>query len=438
MRKRHPVRRHLTGALLARTGDEMSGPALLLVAFARTGSAAEASALLAAVTVAAAAGGPVLGACLDRAERPGRLLAAALALHALGLTAVVLCLGRASFPVTLLVAVLTGLPGPALSGGWTALLPTATGPERVTALDAMTFSAASLTGPALASLTARLFGAPVAVAASAALMCAATPMTPAPVTAETGAPPPGARAPAPERGAAAVSRRGANAAVPRCGAVAVPRRRATTAPWRVRAPRFPARLARPLAAELRTGTRQVLANPRLAAVTLGSVVSCAGQGVLTACLPLLGERVLGAAAHGALLLSCSAAAALAANAVLARRTPAPDPVKVMCGGALLQAAALVLAAAGGNPAALVAAAVVTGAGEGPQLAALFAVRHREAPERFRAQIFTTGASAKITAFAAGAAAAGPLGTWSPPGALLVAAALQVVAAGVTGGRRPRR
>ncbi|MFC9290369.1 MFS transporter, partial [Streptomyces sp. NPDC057052] len=170
MKKRYPLRCHLTGALLARTGDEMSGPALLLVAFARTGSAAEASALLAAVTVAAAAGGPVLGALLDRAEHPGRLLAAALALHALGLTAVVLCLGRAPFPVTLLVAVLTGLPGPALSGGWTALLPTATGPERAAALDAMTFSAASLTGPALASLTARLLGAPVAVAASAALM----------------------------------------------------------------------------------------------------------------------------------------------------------------------------------------------------------------------------------------------------------------------------
>lgn len=73
---------YLTGALVARTGDEAAGPALLLAGFAVAGSTSEASALLAGTSLASALGGPVLGALLDGAARPGRLLAGALALYA--------------------------------------------------------------------------------------------------------------------------------------------------------------------------------------------------------------------------------------------------------------------------------------------------------------------------------------------------------------------
>jgi hypothetical protein len=73
------------------------------------------------------------------------------------------------------------------------------------------------------------------------------------------------------------------------------------------------------------------------------------------------------------------------------------------------------------------ALVVTGIGQGPQLVALFAVRHREAPENLRGQIFTTGASLKITGFAVGAAIAGPVAAWSLPGALTLASVLALVA-----------
>ncbi|MFJ4340057.1 hypothetical protein [Streptomyces sp. NPDC088915] len=73
------------------------------------------------------------------------------------------------------------------------------------------------------------------------------------------------------------------------------------------------------------------------------------------------------------------------------------------------------------------AAFVAGIGEGPQLTALFAVRHREAPERLRSQVFTTGASLKTTGFALGAAVAGPVATWSLPGALLLAAGTAALA-----------
>ncbi|MEU2594306.1 hypothetical protein ABZ630_26705, partial [Streptomyces albidoflavus] len=85
MTKRYAVRWFLAGGALARTGDELAGPALLLAGFAVAGSPATGALLLAALTVPAVLGGPLVGVLLDRARRPGRLLAAALLLYALGL-----------------------------------------------------------------------------------------------------------------------------------------------------------------------------------------------------------------------------------------------------------------------------------------------------------------------------------------------------------------
>lgn len=128
-----------------------------------------------------------------------------------------------------------------------------------------------------------------------------------------------------------------------------------------------------------------------------------------------------------MLLSCSAISALAANALLARFPRAIAPDTIIWVSALAQAAALALAAVG-RPAVLIVALVIAGIGEGPQLVALFAVRHREAPENLCGQIFTTGASLKITGFAVGAAIAGPVAARSLPGALTLASVLAVVAA----------
>ena len=75
-----------------------------------------------------------------------------------------------------------------------------------------------------------------------------------------------------------------------------------------------------------------------------------------------------------------------------------------------------------------AAVALGGAGEGPQLTALFAVRHRESPEHMRGQIFTTAASLKIGGLAAGAALAGPLAGRSVTACLLVAAGFELCAA----------
>ncbi|MEU9674261.1 MFS transporter [Streptomyces parvus] len=379
MADRHPSSRsYLVGALLARTGDEMAGPALLLAGLALTGSATGASSLLAALTVSAAIGGPVLGALLDRSPRPGRLLAGALVLYATGLAVALGALGRGPVAVTLLIAVVTGLLGPALSGGWTAQLPRTVPAGRLpraNALDAMTFGAAGLAGPALAGGAAEALGAPAAVVVSAVLIAAAAP-----------------------------------------------------AAWRLPPVSGPTAKspAAPLTGFVTSGVRAIAGSRPLARATLTSVLSCSAQGMMTVCLPLLGERAAGGAGFGAALLSCAALSALLANAALARHPHAVAPDTVLWAAPLLQAAALALAATGG-PVALVVAVAVVGLAEGPQLTALFAVRHREAPERLRAQVFTTGASLKITGFAVGAAVAGPLTDRFPSGALLVAAGIAALA-----------
>ncbi|RZU35130.1 hypothetical protein EV284_4736 [Streptomyces sp. BK022] len=350
----------------------MSGPALMLAGFAVTGSAAAGSALLAGVTIAAVVGGPVLGLALDRVERPGWLLAGALCLHGGGLALVLLGLGRVPFAVVLGLAVVAGVTGPAVAGGWTAQLPRVVPggvPGRAIALDAMTFGAASLAGSALAGGVAQGMGAAGAVVVAEVLIWAAVPV-----------------------------------------ALGLPR---ASAGREAAGGGFAA------------GVRFVLGNPALTRATFTSVSCCVAQGVLTACVPLLGERVLGGAARGAVLLSCAAGAGLVANAVPPRLVMAPDAVIRL--GAVVQAAGLALAATAGRPAVLVGAALLIGAGEGPQLTALFAVRHRESPDRLRGQIFTTGASVKITGFAVGAALAGPLAARSLPGALLLAAGVAAVA-----------
>ncbi|MGX1255348.1 putative MFS family arabinose efflux permease [Streptomyces ambofaciens] len=365
--------------MAARAGDEMSGPALLLAGFAVAGSTVEASSLLAGITVSAAVGGPVLGAFLDRAARPGRLLAGALVLYATGLGVLLGGLGRWPFAVTIAVAVVTGLLGPALSGGWTAQLPRVVSGDRLpraNALDAMTFSAASLAGPALAGVVAEALGAPSAVVVSVVLITLALP-----------------------------------------------------AAWRLPARPGRARGARtaPLISDLAAGIRIIIGRPSLARATLTSVISCVAQGMLTACVPLLGERVLGGVGRGAMLLSCAAVSALAANAVLTRFARSVAPETIIWTSALVQAAALALATAD-SAVTLIVAALVVGVGEGPQLAAVFAIRHREALGDLRGQIFTTGASLKITGFAVGAALAGPVATRSLPTALALAAGVAVLAA----------
>ena len=156
----------------------MSGPALLLLGFAATGRPATGSGLLASVTIAGAAGGPVFGALLDRSRRPDRVLAGTLAAYALGIVAVQAAVGRLPMAAVVPIALAAGLFNPSVAGGWTAQLPglvTQGKLARSSALDALTYSAASLAGPALAAVVAAGFGARAAVLTAAVLVALAVP-----------------------------------------------------------------------------------------------------------------------------------------------------------------------------------------------------------------------------------------------------------------------
>jgi MFS family permease len=371
--------RYLGGAAASRAGDEMTGPALLLLGFAVTGRPATGSALLAALTVAAAVGGPLFGALLDRSPRPDRVLALTLAAYAVGVVCVAAAMGRLPLPVVVLIALAAGLFNPAVAAGWTAQLPrVVTGPalSRGFALDAMTYSVASLAGPALAAVIAVGLGARTAVIVAAALVMLAVP----------------------------------------------------SACWLSRYPPAPASGPRPAPyRQVAAGFAAIVTRRSLLRATVTSVVSYAGIGMLLVCCPVLGAQRLGGSARGALLISAIAAASLVVNWMLARRPQRGQPdVRVLVSTLVIGVS---MAAAAVAPGWLTLAAVALGgAGEGPQLTALFAVRHRESPEHMRGQIFTTAASLKIGGMAAGAALAGPLAGRSVTVCLLIAAGFELCAA----------
>jgi hypothetical protein len=278
--------------------------------------------------------------------------------------------------------------------------------DRGSALDALTYTAASLAGPALAAAVAAGLGARPAVLTSAVLVALAIP-----------------------------------------AACSLSRYRPDSPP-----------LAGPQSAlhrQMAEGFAVIVARRPLLRATVTSAVSYAGIGMLLVCCPVLGAERLGGAARGALLISAMAVASLAANALLARRadrdSTRQDSVSqgsvsqggvsqgsVSQGGsgradALVLGSTLVIgasmAAAAVAPGWLTVAAVaLTGAGEGPQLTALFAIRHRETPARMRGQVYTTAASLKIAGLAAGAALGGPLAGHSVTTCLLVAAGIELLAA----------
>ncbi|MEU8106265.1 MFS transporter [Nonomuraea muscovyensis] len=397
--------RYMAGAVAARTGDEMSGPALLLAGLALSGSPVPGSWLLAGLTASAAVGGPLLGALLDRAERPGRMVGWCLLGYTAGLLAVLLGLGRLPDAALVAVAALAGLLGPALTGGWTSQLPLVVPPDRLAranALDAISYNVAGLVGPAAVAAVAAATSGRTAVVVSAVLLLAAAPSA---WTLPTRRPDP-ARPAVPAR---PTGTHGTDGVVPGPSGEAALRR------------------------ELAAGFGAIARNASLRRATVTSMISFCGVAVLVVGAPLLGAELTGEVSYGALLLAVTAAAALTANAAVARlRRWTPRPDTVLAVSTLLLGAALALAAVAartGGPFELaVLAAALAGLAEGPQLTALLAVRHREAPPRLRGQIFTTGASLKITSYAGGAALAGPLAAYDLGVALLAGAALQILAA----------
>jgi MFS family permease len=375
---RYTLVHYLCGALPARLGDEMTGQAILLFGIA-AGSAKLGSSLLAALTFSAAVGGPLLGAILDRARHPGRVLAVALGIYAVGITCIAWLVGHASFWLSLSMALAAGFLMPSISGGWSSRLKSFIADEqmvRASAIDATTFNIVGLAGPALAGLIAGWLGAQWAVAVLVFLLLAALPM-----------------------------------------AWSLPKHTS-------RAEERNAKFIHDVVA----GFKVIIANRALLRITLLSVVSYLGIGMLWVVCPLVGLKQFGNAGFGGIMMSVLSVSALIATVAYAKWPTKCSPDTIALATTLILAVAMLFLAFASNIVTILLAMLIAGLADGPQLAAVFAVRHREAPERYRSQVFTTGASLKITAAAVGVVLAGSLASSSLRWTILVAGVVQVLAA----------
>ncbi|HSX02258.1 MAG TPA: MFS transporter [Candidatus Saccharimonadia bacterium] len=377
---RYNLTRYLFGALPARLGDEMSGQAILLMGLAATQTVFLGSTLLAGLTFSAALGGPLLGAILDRAQQPGRVLAGALGLYAGLIALIALSLGHVPVWASIVIALAAGFFMPAISGGWSSRLKSFVADEQMTrasAIDATTFNIAGLVGPALAGLVAAMLGAHWAIAVLVTLLVAALPM-----------------------------------------AWLLPKRPKSTKQshntslWR----------------DMSDGFKVIITNKALFRITLTSLISYMGIGMLWVICPLVGKEVFGNAGYGGVLMSVLSIGALVATVAYAKWPMRYSPDAVAFGATLALGIAMLVLAFAGNIIITLIAMLIAGLADGPQLAAIFAVRHREAPERSRSQVFTTGASLKITMAALGAVLAGQLAGISLLVMVLIAAFVQIMAA----------
>lgn len=376
--KRYTLAHYLFGALPARLGDEMSGQAILLIGIT-AGSAALGSTLLAGLTFSAAVGGPLLGAILDRSRNPGRVLALALGLYAVGIALVAWSLGSIPIWLSIAITLAAGFLMPSISGGWSSRLKSFIADEQMTrtsAIDAMTFNIAGLAGPALAGLIAAWFGAHWAVVVLVTLLATALPM-----------------------------------------AWLLPKRDTQAKEHDTS-----------FLQDVPAGLKAIVANKPLLRITVLSVVSYMSIGMLWVACPLVGLELLGNAGFGSVMMSVLSVGALVATATYARWPSKYTPDTIAFATTIMLAAAMLVLTFADIIWIALAAMLIAGLADGPQLAAVFAVRHRESPERFRSQVFTTGASLKITAAGLGAALAGPLAARSLVAAIAAAAFVQMLAA----------
>ena len=373
---RYNLRHYLAGALPARLGDEMSGQTILLIGMAGN-SVKLGSTRLAGLTISAAVGGPLLGALLDRSRQPGKVLASAIVLYALGLALIVATLGNVPVFASVGVALCAGLCMPAISGGWSSRLKSFVADEymtRASAIDATTFNVAGLAGPALAGLITAWMGVSWAAVVLITLLVVALPMA-----------------------------------------------------WRL-PPRTDSRLhVLSFVQTIQAGFKIILNNRRLLRITLVSVVSYLGIGMLWVIVPLVGAKLLGNPGYGGVLMSVLSVSALVATVAYAKWPTQYSPDRVAFASTVILGLAMLALAFATNYAWAIIAMLVAGLADGPQLAAIFAVRNREAPEHARSQVFTTGASLKITAAAIGTAVAGYTAGYSLEWTIAGACAVQFAA-----------
>ncbi|MFL5884653.1 MAG: MFS transporter [Thermoleophilaceae bacterium] len=373
--------RFLLAATPARVADEMFSVAVVLLVLERTGDAALAGGVVAAITLPSLITAPLLGAWMDLRGKRRRLMLIDQALATAVLIALVLMIGHAAVPLVILVVLCAGVTWPLSYGGFTSLIPTIV-PDRLlipaNAIETTTLNVALILGPALAGIVSAVWSPAAALLVEAALTFVAGILI--------------FRLPGIDGG---------------------PRRQADS-----------------LLRVAGDGLRLLVAQPVLRGVSLAGGLGLLGIGFLTVAFPFFCSDVLGVDRSNAGNLWAAFALGSTVGAlglVRLQRRWASERI-VLWALAIFGVLMLSWPLAHSLAVALVLVSVASIA-DGPGLSATFAVRQQTVPRDLQGQVFTTAAGIKVGMFALGSGLAGAIvtGLGARP-AIVIAAGIQVLAA----------
>ncbi|MCM6763625.1 MFS transporter [Rathayibacter sp. ZW T2_19] len=296
---------------------------------------------------------PLVGTVLDRVRHPRRLLVAS-AIATAAAFAVAAFLGDVPTVLIAVLLVLAGLSTPVSMGGMSSFVTSAI-PEarRAYAQDSLSYTVASIGGPALAGLAIAVADARAAMLVMAAL-----------------------------------------ALVGVLGSLAL-RMDARPAPT--------VGVGRTIAA----GVTHLVRHRPIAVVTLSGTLSQIGGGAAGVAAIALSIERLGTTAGAAWILTAFAIGGLlGALAVAARRWTRRPPSWVMGAGFAATGASLLVAAPDLGIVVVIVAFAVAGVFTAPANAAMLLLRDQESPAAVRSQVFTIGAGLRAAAAAVGATLAG--------------------------------
>ncbi|WP_432880438.1 MFS transporter [Kribbella sp. CA-245084] len=369
-------------ATLARFADEMVAFTLVLLVLDRTDSPTLAGITGAAYALPAIVTGPLLGAWLDRTSRRRSALAinqATLAAVMLGLLAVV---GHSAHWIPPVLAAVAGATLPMVSGGFTSMLPSLFRPERLAranAFESVSFSAATIAGPATAATVAAVVSVDAAVVV---IMVAAA-----------------------------------------CSIVAISR-----------LPALPpvGGGGESFFSSVVGGLVHLARTPRLRASTVTTTLLMGFTGMLLIALPLhMVELGMPKSAAGYLWTAIEIGSVTTAL-LLSRLQSRWRPEYVVMLSVALYGLALLTWPLATTFAVLLLLAVAAGLTEGPALPAMFAARQQYSPPALQGRVSTSAASLRVGASALGQATAGVLVPHIGTAAALTTTALGLLAAALLG------
>jgi len=371
-------------ATLARVGDEMVAFTLVLLVLERTDSPALAGLTGAAYALPAVISGPLLGTWLDRT--PYRRTALGLNQAVLGavMLAMLAVVGRAEPWVTPALAALAGTTLPLVSGGFTSMLPSLV-PQpllaRANSLEAASFGAATITGPAAAATIA----AAVSVEAAAAVIAVTATLSILAIT---------------------------------------------------RLPALPAAIdadnREPFLGSVVAGLAHLARTPRLRASTVTTTLLMGVMGVVLITLPLHMESLGAPRSAAGYLWTALEIGSVTTSLLLGRWQTRWRPERVVMVSVALYGLSFLAWPLASTLAMLLVLATATGLLEGPMLPAMFSARQQYSSVELQGRVSTTAASLRVGAAALGQAAGGLLVPVIGTSAALLAVGAALLAAAALG------